>query len=192
MILKALLMYLCLLAFAQEKPFVKTEIKFQKAECMKVDKYGACLIYSLSSSDNLRYNLLIKLVNPIKQTQGKYTILVLASHVGFMDPLQISIIKNVEYKELKEGLNLDGAIDGKKLPLKDCTDFRNRILLTPFVLNKELTQKEVENMLNASRYCPDPKDKFACSYSAFFSYMQQTGMVLNAVNREFLTICKGK
>ncbi|ADO44783.1 hypothetical protein Hydth_0380 [Hydrogenobacter thermophilus TK-6] len=188
--LKALLMSLCLFALAQEKSLVKTEIKFQKAECIKVDKGGACLIYSPSSSDNLRYNLLIKSVNPIKQ--GKYTLLVLASHVGFMDPLQISLIRSIEYKNLNDGLKLEGTIDKERLPLKDCADFRNRILLTPFIFNKELTQKEIEDMLNASRYCPDPKNKYACSYSAFFAYVQKTGMVLNAVNHEFVTLCKGK
>lgn len=190
--LKVLLMsfYVFAVALAQGKNLVNVEIKIPRARCIKFDKDGSCLMYSVNSSYNIRYSLMIKPAGPIKQ--GNYTLLVLASHVGFMDPYQISLIKNVNHDDLKKGLSIEGSIDTKRLPIVNCADFGGRILLTPFVLSKNLTQKEVENMLSLSRYCPDPKDKSACSYSAFFAYVQKTNMVLNAVRHEFVTICKGE
>ena len=188
--LKTLISCIFLFAVAQGKSYVKTQIKLSDAKCVKKDKEGICLIYSIRPSDNLSYSVSLK----SKGLEGKkkYTLLVLASHVGFMDPIQISLIKNVSGENLKQGLKLKSAVDTKKLPISNCADFRNRILLAPFVLNKELSEKEIEDMLKASRYCPDPKNKEVCSYNAFYAYVQKTGMVLNDINREFVTICKEK
>ncbi|MEZ0361858.1 MAG: hypothetical protein ABWK04_08225 [Hydrogenobacter sp.] len=186
--LKALLILFSVFATVWANPSVKTEIRFPKARCVKVDKEGVCLIYSINTPDNVRYNLFVKSGSLLEQK--RYTLLVLVSHVGFMDPLQVSLIRSIDYKDLKYGLNLTGTIDSKKIPLKGCSDFRDRILITPFVLKGELTQRQLEDMIRASRYCPDPKNKDACSYSAFFAYVRKTGMVLNAVDREFVTLCK--
>lgn len=194
MMIKIAILSLLGTVMAVEPPLVKTKFQFPKylsAKCIKKDRKGSCLLYSLKPSDNVRYKLFVKSNGGNKAKDGNYTILVLASRQGFIEPIQVSFIKNVDEKSLKKGFIAEGSVS-KELMLKDCKNFVDRVLLVPIVLNKSITHKEVDEMLKASRYCPEGAKSNVCSYSAFYAYVQKNGWVLNPVNQEFIVLCRSE
>lgn len=162
----------------------------RKAECYKRDKAGSCIVYKISSKSNSP-RILLKVQAKSFLEGSKYTILVVTSRVGFVEPVRIALYKAVSTSELKKGIK-EVFLINKDLRLKRCDNFPDRILVTPFIINRPLSKNEIDLYLKASKYCvavSRNSSKKVCSYNSFYSYIAKKGWAVNDLQKDFIVVC---